>query len=88
MTVPSKKVLISIAVVAFLVFAVALRQYLTLPSQSPAAVLALVIWAVGLLVSFEATVLIRQAKRPFHLGVYSFALIFAGLVILLHWLRG
>jgi hypothetical protein len=82
MIVPSKKTLIAVAVAAFIVFAIALWRYLA----GPGGILALAVWAVALLVCFESIILIRQAKRPFHLGVFTFALIYAALVVILHWI--
>lgn len=82
MIVPSKKTLIAVAVAAFIVFAVALWRYLA----GAGGTLVLSVWAVALLVCFESVILIRQAKRPFHLGVFTFALIYAVLVIILHWI--
>ena len=80
--VPSRKTLVAVAVAAFIVFAVALWRYLA----GAGGVVALAVWAVALLVCFESIILTRQAKRPFHLGVFTFALIYAALVVILHWI--
>jgi hypothetical protein len=80
--VPSRKTLVAVAVAAFIVFAVALWRYLA----GAGGVVALAVWAMALLVCFESIILIRQAKRPFHLGVFTFALIYAALVVILHWI--
>ncbi len=82
MIVPSKKTLSAVAAVFFIVFVGAFWRYVT----SAGGVFALVIWAGSLLVCFESIILMRQAKRPFHLGVFTFALIYAALVIILHWI--
>jgi hypothetical protein len=82
MIVPSKKTLVAVAVAAFVVFAVALWRYLV----GPGSIFALAVWAGALLTCFESVILMRQAKRPFHLGVFTFALIYAALVIFLHWI--
>jgi hypothetical protein len=82
MIVPSKKTLVAVAVAAFIVFAVAVWRYLA----GAGGVVSLAVWAVALLTCFESVILIRQAKRPFHLGVFTFALIYATLVVILHWI--
>lgn len=82
MIVPSKKTLGAVAVVAFLVFVVALWRYLS----GAGGIVALAAWAVALLVCFESIILMRQAKRPFEMGVYTFALIYGACVVLLHWI--
>ena len=88
MMVPSKKTLVTVAAVSFVVFALALWRYLSGASDGPGATIALIIWAAALLVCFESIILMRQAQRPFQMGVYTFALIYAALVVVLHWMRG
>lgn len=86
--VPSKKTLIAVAAIAFVVFVVMLWRYLATDLDTPGVTFSLIAWAVALLVCFESIILIRQAKRPFHMGIYTFALIYAVAVVILHWFRG